>query len=88
MNFEPHPKMWNLSVCPKPFTANLLKAIQQKKQSWSIKQDGSSKRKVIFPNGDILPKHIRLFFTPLLINVPLEDLDPFYAEMEVSLKGI
>jgi len=74
-------------VQPQHFTAESLKALKQKKLSRS-KKDGDSKTKVLFPNGNILPRHIRLFFSPLMINVPLEDFDPFYTGAEVRLNAI
>jgi len=77
--------MWNSIVRPQHFTVDSLKAIQQSKLSRSTKQHEYLKRNIIFPSGKLLPKHIRMFFPPLMINVPLEDFDPFYAGMEVSL---
>jgi len=76
----------NSIVRPQHFTVDSLKSVQQNKRCQSKKQNEGPKEKVAFPSGNILPQRIRLFFTPLLINVPIEDFDPFYAKMEVSFE--
>ncbi|CAL8084040.1 unnamed protein product [Orchesella dallaii] len=89
---EDHFKMWGSKISPRPLTAESLKIIEQKqlakKQRGNEEPVGRTKKPnfganhqdVFLRTGTQLPKHMRLFFTPDMMNIPLEDLDPFYAE--------
>ncbi|CAL8098039.1 unnamed protein product [Orchesella dallaii] len=91
--------MWGSEITPRPFTAESLKIIKQKqlaqKQREKEKPFGKTKKpsakanhpEIRFRTGNPLPKHMRLFFTPDMMNIPLEDFDPFYAETKILKAG-